>query len=509
MNTTSGIDSSLDWTAATIVNLILQFAFTGLLFLWIPAAILLWLGLQGLERARVERDCVRDGLTDRCRGLTFKRIFCCGFDKYIDELHESSSGRIDEAVRGQSQVDRDAVNWTDIKMSVQLAPQVGMFTLARCMRGSWRAALPWFVPPIQITILAAIWTSTSNPQVSAEALEFASSRSNFCEDSTAPYSARILMCAIGATYTIRILLNADAFVCNTRALKKAGIAGAGELWGSALLDLVMAGPFEMVGYLLNLWLVYITPVPLDMVLNMLALEFVLKLDDEVKHVLLQVEGESIIKELMRMYEQPPAETPVTEGYSYVYASAVILNDESPGGRAIRWRWRAAVLLGCIGLLLGVVISAVNYLPLTEHEQRSCEKAVSLNFDFMHWKLEWPEWLNLAAMNQAFSDPIDSMTDLSMEVGFFAQGQPCIKWKAGPNSTAAFHEYTLRYVEHVRWPTLTAVYPGIWWIIIATIYFIVGDQEFNIGLVAWLQFVAWAVGLVFSTTMAILGPVCKP
>ena len=48
------------------------------------------------------------------------------------------------------------------------------------------------------------------------------------------------------------------------------------------VDNLMAVAYEQSVYLLNLWLVYRAPTPLDMVLNSLAMEFVLKLDDEFK-----------------------------------------------------------------------------------------------------------------------------------------------------------------------------------------------------------------------------------
>lgn len=46
--------------------------------------------------------------------------------------------------------------------------------------------------------------------------------------------------------------------------------------------------YESVVYLLNMWIVFITPEALDMVLNSLAMEFILQLDDEVKTIYIKI-----------------------------------------------------------------------------------------------------------------------------------------------------------------------------------------------------------------------------
>lgn len=49
-----------------------------------------------------------------------------------------------------------------------------------------------------------------------------------------------------------------------------------------MIDSHMNMTYEGLVYLINLWIVFVTIEPLDMVLNALALEFILQLDDEVK-----------------------------------------------------------------------------------------------------------------------------------------------------------------------------------------------------------------------------------
>jgi hypothetical protein len=55
-----------------------------------------------------------------------------------------------------------------------------------------------------------------------------------------------------------------------------------------LPDPFMNMMYETLVYLLNLWLVFVTKKPLNMVLNALAMEFILRLDNEMKGIVLAV-----------------------------------------------------------------------------------------------------------------------------------------------------------------------------------------------------------------------------
>lgn len=61
------------------------------------------------------------------------------------------------------------------------------------------------------------------------------------------------------------------------------------------MDRCMNLVYESLVYLLNLWIVFVTHEPLDMVLNALALEFILQLDNEIKPMYLKAFPPNIAK----------------------------------------------------------------------------------------------------------------------------------------------------------------------------------------------------------------------
>lgn len=102
---------------------------------------------------------------------------------------------------------------------------------------------------------------------------------SFCP-STADGISRAVAFALGCIYQVRIILLLGSKQCEPVAVK--GGKSTLLLQSFLLFDSFMDIIYELGVYFINLWIVFVTSDPLDMVLNALALEFVLLLDDVAK-----------------------------------------------------------------------------------------------------------------------------------------------------------------------------------------------------------------------------------
>ena len=115
-----------------------------------------------------------------------------------------------------------------------------------------------------------------------------------CCPATAERSTKVLGFFIGALYVAKgtfLLTHKMTRPGETNTLKYGCIGKpnpAGKLCLYVMVDRFMHIVYEFLVYLLNLWIVYIAEEPLDMVLNALAMEFILQLDDEVKGLYMEI-----------------------------------------------------------------------------------------------------------------------------------------------------------------------------------------------------------------------------
>lgn len=101
----------------------------------------------------------------------------------------------------------------------------------------------------------------------------------FCP-STADGISRAVAFALGCIYQVRIILLLGSKQCEPVVVKRGHSTCL--LQSSLLFDSFMNIIYELGVYFVNLWIVFVTLDPIDMVLNVLALEFVLQLDDIAK-----------------------------------------------------------------------------------------------------------------------------------------------------------------------------------------------------------------------------------
>jgi ABC-type glycerol-3-phosphate transport system permease component len=109
----------------------------------------------------------------------------------------------------------------------------------------------------------------------------------WCPNRSDTWNTKILGFSIGLIYVSKLtfLFFNRISEINERGVMK--LTGGGPIRAYVSMDRAMTLLFESLVYLLNLWVVYVTPKPLDMVLNALALEFVLRLDNDLKEIYLK------------------------------------------------------------------------------------------------------------------------------------------------------------------------------------------------------------------------------
>jgi len=125
-------------------------------------------------------------------------------------------------------------------------------------------------------------------QLTIPSVLFAISIGNYNEGvcpNTGTLASRILVSMIGILYFTRtFLFFSDKFSDYAVVGKEIGLPNDCELNKYLQLDDFMQITYEGCVYLVNLFIIYISNDPMDIVLNSLAMEFVLKLDDEIKEV---------------------------------------------------------------------------------------------------------------------------------------------------------------------------------------------------------------------------------
>ena len=129
--------------------------------------------------------------------------------------------------------------------------------------------------------------------------------------STADLSTRIIMLCIAGIYVARLRVASIEFSDACKHMQKTGshVGKFDSVLGLYLMvDLVvMQGSFEAAVYLFNLYLVFKTPEPLEMVLNMLALEFIVKIDNEFKSAFMKMKRKHIVGRVKQLNNEPPWE----------------------------------------------------------------------------------------------------------------------------------------------------------------------------------------------------------
>jgi hypothetical protein len=111
---------------------------------------------------------------------------------------------------------------------------------------------------------------------------------------TATLTNRFLIFAIAVMYFCRsVLIFGDKYVAFAGKNKKTKALMRSKLseWGH--IDDIMDISYEGILYVMNLWLVFIATSPLDIVLNSLAMEFVMQLDNEFKENYFKLNGRAV------------------------------------------------------------------------------------------------------------------------------------------------------------------------------------------------------------------------
>ena len=158
-------------------------------------------------------------------------------------------------------------------------PTVGMLVIFRASVASSKIflplkLLPLLVTTVQITVSLMIFL-----------YYFQLYDVGWCPDSAAPAYPRLMMSMVALLTFIRLYMNANDLY---ESLLSSDFVGdlrwrPSALAAYSLIDsFFLRGCFEPLVYLLNLWLVFQIDSPLDMLLNSLALEFLIKLDDDFK-----------------------------------------------------------------------------------------------------------------------------------------------------------------------------------------------------------------------------------
>ena len=365
----------------------------------------------------------------------------------------AANDHISESLLGEASPSTNVLD----PVAVQHAPQVGMFTLALCLPG-WRRMLPLAVLPVQLAIVASLLESTRG------------SRNHDTCPGGASFSAQVLTAAIGAVYFIKTVLNVQQFFRASATLSDAVGRGTGIAMFASIIDLgLVAGPFKMLVYVANLAVVYATPEPMAMVLNMLALEFVLRFHDEVKMVLLTLDGRAIRESLQLKYE-----TPAFSEVSEVASADTLAKGLEFVGRGILYGCFATILVGC------TFFEPIQY---TDREWAGCATPVRR---LLFWGPNvWCQHFS-GDMRYEFEMRVGIDHARELESPYVAVERVAM----GFAICATFCWTMSRVVNHSR---------SLTWNLTTAFVFAVGVATA----------VAWAVMLAGSAFMMTLAPVCKP
>jgi hypothetical protein len=196
---------------------------------------------------------------------------------------------------------------------------IGMITLAAASP-SWKLrVLPLAILITQILLVIGLGLAE---------LDALAQLPSWCPAS-AGTNERAIMAAVAMLYAVRSFLHFECFwrrvnpwayqpdtaagmVAGTRAFMASFTLNPGgclfcnplALWGD---ELVMNGAFLPVVYLLNLAVVFTTPDTIDMLFNMLALEFILDLDDQFKPVFMDIYKEELLPQMRELDRQVASE----------------------------------------------------------------------------------------------------------------------------------------------------------------------------------------------------------
>ena len=121
---------------------------------------------------------------------------------------------------------------------------------------------------LMIPVLLLMYSSVDNHEITS-----------FCP-SSADWISRSLAFLVGCIYQVRIILLFEGMSNEPIKVKAAKYTVWLKL--ALLCDSFMNIPYELLVYITNFCIVFFTSNPLDMVLNALALEFILQLDNGVK-----------------------------------------------------------------------------------------------------------------------------------------------------------------------------------------------------------------------------------
>jgi hypothetical protein len=133
----------------------------------------------------------------------------------------------------------------------------------------------------------------------------------FCP-SSADGISRAVAFALGCIYQVRIMLLLGSKPSESAEAKEGKATLRLQL--SLLFDSFMNFIYELCVYFINLWIVFVTSDPLNMVLNALALEFVLQLDDVAKerYIAIFAKHHQIFQRYKDTFKPTPASPPEEE-----------------------------------------------------------------------------------------------------------------------------------------------------------------------------------------------------
>ena len=177
----------------------------------------------------------------------------------------------------------EGLTWATWKEYLETHSDIGLFTIAYMHDSdisscfcNWfcnlfTRILLWLVIFVQITIPVVLMLNNI--------LEY--DGMGFCPRG-ADNITRTLACAVGCIYFTKLSFLYGRKTSESKIALKDDVGCKNLLRAFLICDSVMNTIYEALVYLLNLWIVFLSSEPLNVVLNALALEFVLNLDDVIK-----------------------------------------------------------------------------------------------------------------------------------------------------------------------------------------------------------------------------------
>lgn len=197
--------------------------------------------------------------------------------------------------------------WADWKEYLENHSDIGLFTIAymhdshldnnkfcSCVWTWFTRILLFLVIVVQVTIPVVLFLDRI----------FSYDGVGFCPGGANDIT-RILACAVGCIYFTKLNFLYGRKTSETKiALNKDdGVKCKNVLRAFLICDCIMNTIYEALVYLLNLWIVFLSPEPLDLVLNALAMEFILNLDDGIKKNCIAIYFNRKLPEILTAYEE--------------------------------------------------------------------------------------------------------------------------------------------------------------------------------------------------------------